>query len=66
MTLKLTPLGEIATRYSVMTAPDYYREAIRSALAHADEGGDPLELLRERIEGLKALSDQFYELVQDY
>lgn len=60
--MKLTKLGGVVARHCVMTRLDWWSDQWAEANQIADEDGDWILMLTERINGLTELRDRFYEL----
>jgi hypothetical protein len=54
-TMKLTPLGEIANRHSVLTPLTFWKNLLQEIRRIEDRDGDWEVMVDERIKGLEAV-----------
>lgn len=62
MSVKLTALGEIASRFSVQTPPLFWVDLYTEISAIASYDGDWEQMIEERIAGLTEMRRRYYEI----
>lgn len=63
--LRLTKLGELANAHGVMTPPQFWRDLFNEIDRVAERDGEWELLIDERIRGLQAMRDGYYEIADE-